>query len=37
MIKINRHIQDKFGSAENLTSQLKSFADKDKNNNVTVD
>lgn len=37
MIKINRHIQDKFGSADNLTSQLKSFADKDKNNNVTVD
>lgn len=37
MIKINRYIQDKFGSEDNLTTQLKSFADKEKNGNVTVD
>lgn len=36
MIKINRFLWDKFGSAENLTTHLKQFADKDKNGNLSV-
>lgn len=37
MIKINRFIHDKFGTADNLTTQLKAYADKEKNGNMTVD
>ena len=36
MIKINRFLWDKFGSAENLTTHLKKFAEKDKNGNLSV-
>lgn len=37
MIKVNRYLQDKFGSAEALTSHLREHADKDKNGNLTVE
>lgn len=36
MIKINRFLWDKFGSAEELTTCLKDHASKDKNGNLTV-
>ena len=37
MIKVNRYIQDKFKSVENLTEQLKNYAEAEKNGNLTVD
>ena len=36
MIKVNRILTEKFGSADNLTNTLKEFADKDKNGNLSV-
>lgn len=37
MIKVNRYIQDKYETPEGLTQALKSYAEKEKNGNLSVD
>lgn len=37
MVKVNRFMQDKFGTLDNLNSKLKEFADSEKNGNINVD
>jgi len=37
MVKVNRFMQDKFGSQESLSQQIRAFAEKEKNGNINVD